>query len=875
MNRVALVCTAGLLALGASGSMYDSFVSPDDASRPWTYWLWENSHVDEKTIREDLADIANLGFGAVLMSDSRGYWDDEDHVAKPPPKMTWGSGEWLDRVAFAIRTCAENGLGFTMNVAASGGKLNGGVKAGADAPKVLVCRRYAPGVAPEPLEGTGLAEVALFSVDAEEPLATTDWVNAGDGFYTMSATSGRRADGGRDLGRVSVRGVRELGSGERIPAGRSAVRFAWRTIPGHETDIDILDPAAVTRHLERVIAPIIARVPGLVGSNRTFRAIYNVSWEGAMPTWSPTFEADYAKRAGKALRPLLPVLAGIDLPGTDAGAFMTTFRRVRSEMMRDNFYGTLRDWAHAHGMLCYSESGGPWVRSPQVFGEVDQLSFLNVNDIPQGEFWPMAENQTDRFSGQANENGRYMLRGQVSCAHIYGKRLVSAEAFTHMHRHWTVDPEFLKPVGDQAYADGANLLVWHTYTASPESFGVPGLEYFAGSHINRNVTWHDELPAFIAYLARCQSLLQRGEPVTDIAVLGGDRCYQHWGRWRDRVSDEIPVSIPAGYAYDLVNDDALARVPGLLDRYRIVYDARPASARYGTVPVGDLKPDAYGPYTWCHRRDADADWYFLVGQFEAEMVFRQTAPSVEIWDPVTGRRFAADAKVLPDGRTSVRIGHLQEGGSCFVVFNRKPDAALTGLGRRENVLTLTAPWRVSFACPRGISAPPPDPVVLPELVDFVSRDDLCHFSGTAVYRTAFDFAGPKDPSAEYLLTLGWYRTGLAHVYLNGTDCGTVWCFPHEADVTAALKEGRNELEIRYVNNWCNRLVGDAKLPESERVTKTVVRFKSGRRSRGSSPSAPWYVRPTPVSGYVAEDTLQSSGLMGRVRLDVRARIQDK
>lgn len=383
MDRVVTLCFAGLLALGASGSMYDSFVRPDDASRPWTYWLWENSHVDEKTIREDLADIANLGFGAVLMSDSRGYWDDEDHVAKPPPKMTWGSGEWLDSVAFAIRTCAENGLGFTMNVAASGGKLNGGVKAGADAPKVLVCRRYAPGVAPEPLEGTGLAEIALFSVDAEEPLATTDWVNAGDGFYTMSATSGRRADGGRDLGRVS------------------------------------------------------------------------------------------------------------------------------------------------------------------------------------------------------------------------------------------------------------------------------------------------------------------------------------------------------------------------------------------------------------------------------------------------------------------------------------------------------------FACPRGISAPPPDPVVLPELVDFVSRDDLCHFSGTAVYRTAFDFAGPKDPSAEYLLTLGWYRTGLAHVYLNGTDCGTVWCFPHEADVTAALKEGRNELEIRYVNNWCNRLVGDAKLPESERVTKTVVRFKAGRRSRGSSPSAPWYVRPTPVSGYVAEDTLQSSGLMGRVRLDVRARIQGK
>ena len=870
MNRTAVLCFVWLLALGASGSMYDSFVRPDDASRPWTYWLWENSHVDEKTIREDLADIANLGFGAVLMSDSRGYWDDEDHVAKPPPKMTWGSGEWLDSVAFAIRTCAENGLGFTMNVAASGGKLNGGVKAGADAPKVLVCRRYAPGVAPEPLEGTGLAEIALFSVDAEEPLATTDWVNAGDGFYTMSATSGRRADGGRDLGRVSVRGVRELGSGERIPAGRSAVRFAWRTIPGHETDIDILDPSAVTRHLERVIAPIIARVPGLVGSNRTFRAIYNVSWEGAMPTWSPTFEADYAKRAGTALRPLLPVLAGIDLPGTDAGAFMTTFRRVRGEMMRDNFYGTLRDWAHAHGMLCYSESGGPWVRSPQVFGEVDQLSFLNVNDIPQGEFWPMAENQADRFSGQANENGRYMLRGQVSCAHIYGKRLVSAEAFTHMHRHWTVDPEFLKPVGDQAYADGANLLVWHTYTASPESFGVPGLEYFAGSHINRNVTWHDELPAFIAYLARCQSLLQRGEPVTDIAVLGGDRCYQHWGRWRDRVSDEIPVSIPAGYAYDLVNDDALARVPGLLDRYRIVYDARPASARYGTVPVGDLKPDAYGPYTWCHRRDADTDWYFLAGQFEAEMVFRQTAPSVEIWDPVTGDRTAAEAQTRADGRTAVKLD-LPKAGSCFVLFTSGPAAPSAARVTRVTQ-DVKGPWQVSFAYHPGVSARPPQPVVMETLRDWTTYGadgqadsaELRYFSGSATYRTTVQADSP-DGAAE--VCVGELPTGLARVFVNGVDCGVAWCAPWTVRIPdGTLKAGANKLEIRCTNNWYNRLAGDCFLPEKARVTRSNLHY--WQRAREGGKGDQWRIWPRIYSGPAQSDVLQPSGLLGPVSLTI-------
>ena len=38
-------------------SLYTAFVRPADDVKPWAYWLWENSHVDEKTIREDLADL--------------------------------------------------------------------------------------------------------------------------------------------------------------------------------------------------------------------------------------------------------------------------------------------------------------------------------------------------------------------------------------------------------------------------------------------------------------------------------------------------------------------------------------------------------------------------------------------------------------------------------------------------------------------------------------------------------------------------------------------------------------------------------------------------------------------------------------------------
>ena len=101
-----------------------------------------------------------------------------------------------------------------------------------------------------------------------------------------------------------------------------------------------------------------------------------------------------------------------------------------------------------------------------------------------------------------------------------------------MLRHYSVDPAFLKPTADMAFADGANRMVWHTFTSSPKKFGIPGNEYFAGSHINRNVTWHKDADGFVKYLGRCQSLLQRGEYVDDGEFADVKTNYYGYGRFR-------------------------------------------------------------------------------------------------------------------------------------------------------------------------------------------------------------------------------------------------------------------------------------------------------------------------------------------------------
>ena len=78
--------------------------------------------------------------------------------------------------------------------------------------------------------------------------------------------------------------------------------------------------------------------------------------------------------------------------------------------------------------------------------------------------------------------------------------------------------------------------------------------------------------------------------------------------------------------------------------------------------------------------------------------------------------------------------------------------------------------------------------------------------------------------------------------LNGKDLGVVWTKPARVNITSAVKEGTNELEVKVVNLWPNRLIGDVALPEKKRFTETNMRK------------------------FVAKSPLLPSGLLGPVQV---------
>ncbi len=147
-----------------------------------------------------------------------------------------------------------------------------------------------------------------------------------------------------------------------------------------------------------------------------------------------------------------------------------------------------------------------------------------------------------------------------------------------------------------------------------------------------------------------------------------------------------------------------------------------------------------------------------------------------------------------------------------------------GQSRQLEVPAMPAPreiagaWEVHFPPKWGA----PKKITLDHLISLSDSTNpgVKYFSGTATYTKTFDWKpapGKPGEASEVWLDLGDVQV-MAQVKLNGHDLGTLWLPPFRANVTGALKHGRNKLEIRVADLWPNRMIGDAALPEAKRFT---------------------------------------------------------
>ena len=165
-----------------------------------------------------------------------------------------------------------------------------------------------------------------------------------------------------------------------------------------------------------------------------------------------------------------------------------------------------------------------------------------------------------------------------------------------------------------------------------------------------------------------------------------------------------------------------------------------------------------------------------------------------MWNPENGGR-----QNLSD------ILYLDGGGSVFVLSGDGINKLKEKNYETDAVEDLSGNWIVGFDEKYGA----PSEVEFAELSDWTSLTDeaLKYYSSTAVYKKSFNLAEMPKPK-KVILDLG--KVGeYAKVFVNGKCAATLWTPPFECDITKFIKMGENRLEIKVVNTWTNRLIGDA------------------------------------------------------------------
>ena len=566
-------------------SLQEAFRRPPDAVKPWAYWWWIKGNVDEASITHDLEAMKRKGFAGLLMFDARGYH--EDHVPPPPSRMDFMSPEWRRMLRFAMTEADRLGLQMSVNLSSCAGALKGPWEVGDDAPKKLIwtsaevqgpkclqCelaregedRRWDVALLAARHDGQAGAKTSAGAAASEAVSLSDAWQDVQD-----KPTSKSPVVEVVDIsGKVDANGRLTWD----VPEGRwTLVRFACVIMEGHEYDVDILHEKAVEAYFERMGKALLDDAGPLAG--KTLTHFYSVSWEGAAPTWSLGFERQFERYRGYAPQAYLPVLAGmtVESPGV-SDRFLRDYHKTLGDCFMNHCYGKLRELCNRAGLKWHSESGGPWNRKIPDFQHADQLAFLGRNDMPQGEFWYPT---------------RGLNRPPAMAAHVYGRPLAATESFTHMRQHWCAYPAAIKPDADAAFCDGVNHFIWHTFSASPPEFGKPGIEYFAGTHVNPNVTWFEQAGPLLAYLARCQLMLRQGRFAADVCCYTGDKPYLHWGRG-EKWNANPTLVLGKGYAYDLVNTEVLLERTSVQDGDLVL----PDGMRYRVLVV-DLEDETVPP----------------------------------------------------------------------------------------------------------------------------------------------------------------------------------------------------------------------------------------------------------------------------------------
>jgi hypothetical protein len=565
----------------AQDVLLQGFLNPPPSARLRCYWWWLNGHTTKETITRDLTEMQHKGYGGVLLVDANGA--NQMHNDGVPAGPKFGSPAWTELYLHALRMAEQLGLEVTLNIT-SGWNLGGPGVRPEEASKLLTWSRTSVrsgeagpiSLALPPVKNGFYRQIAVLayplhhglnlpgrSGDSRKPLADLAVKSAAaeagfsmpDLTHLLTDTSTVSDEQDTDLSEVRDITSQVGANGKVNWTPPSAGGKSWEILRIGYTDsdarvstssgawqglaIDYLDPAALDQYWNKNVLPLITAAQPYVG--RSLKYLATDSWELGGTNWTGNFREEFLHRRGYDPVPYLPIAGGRIVGSRELStSFLADLRRTVADLVSAH-YDHLAQLSAQFGLGVQSESGGPHG------APFDALETFRSSAIPQTEYWAMSP---EHRSADAD---RFFVKEAASASHIYGRPLVAAEGMTSIGNQWNESLGMnLKPSFDQALTEGMNRLVWHEFTSSPPELGLPGQEYFAGTHLNPNVTWWRDAGPFLQYLNRSQFLLQQGQPVADILYYYGDNVPNFV-----RLKRDDPARVLPGFDYDVTDTDAL------------------------------------------------------------------------------------------------------------------------------------------------------------------------------------------------------------------------------------------------------------------------------------------------------------------------------
>lgn len=665
----------------------------------------------------------------------------------------------------------------------------------------------------------------------------------------------------------------------RLPAGNWRILRMGHTTTGHTNatggggrglECDKFSEHAVRKQFDHWFGAAFRHTPPEV-AKRVLKVLHVDSWECGSQNWSATFPAEFKKRRGYDLLPLLPVLAGY--PIKSAAFSEQVLRDVRvtiSELVSDVFYTVLAQETSKLGCSFSSQCVAPTMVADGM------LHFSKVTH-PMGEFWlksPTHDKPND-------------ILDAIHAARIYGKHIVQAEAFTQLRTTWDEHPNMLKPLMDYNYALGINKLFFHVFVHNPYIDQRPGMTLDGiGLYFQRDQIWWEHAPAMIEYMKRCQAMLQYGEPVIDIAVYTGEEVPRR-AMLPDRLVPMLPgiigeekvkkelhrlrnegqplrvmpvgvthsanmadpnqwVDALRGYQYNSFNKDALLRLAkeqgsgvsfGDSNVYKIIVLPSAHPLNPTNIPLSKNTQQKLNAFRKKGVRFASLPW--TESDFSSLGVERDLiAPQNIAWTHRKSNEanvyFISNQENQERNITlSMRISHKKPEIWIPACGTMTAPEFWESDGNRTTVQLQMAPYESVFVVfrknvtahseARAVSQKTQQIWMLDPWNVKLSRSDYSFTLGSLSNLSEHSdpkvkyYSGEIDYSNRFNISTiqpnTQYKLHLgafgvtAKVRLNGVECGIVWTHPLSVDITKALRSGINQLDIEIRNTWANAIRG--------------------------------------------------------------------